>query len=500
MLKDIDLLKEMKKKEYGETIEKLQFKLSELQRQAKELKIPIILVFEGWEAAGKGTLINELIFPLDPRGFNVYATNELSEEEKLKPFLWRFWTRTPAKGRIAIFEKSWYRRTLVERMNGSVKGEKLEKSFEDIRNFEKHMVDDGNLVIKFFIHISKAEQKLRFEKLESDSAAKWRVTKEDWKQHNQYDKYVKVFEDTIKETDEEYAPWVIVEGNDKRYATVKIFKTIIQHLENKISKIKETENNKNSDINESVEAKENYEKIISKLDLSLSLSKEEYKEKLKIYQKKIREIEYEIYTRRIPVMILFEGSDAAGKGGNIKRITQNLDPRGYQVVPIAAPSSVELSHHYFWRFWNEIPKSGHITIFDRTYYGRVLVERVEGFCSKNEWQRAYNEINEMEQQLTNAGTVIIKFWLQIDKDEQLKRFNDRQNTPEKQWKITDEDWRNREKWDAYEAAVDEMIIKTSTKDAPWTTVESNSKYYARLKTLKTIIDVLEEKIKEKKKL
>jgi polyphosphate kinase 2 (PPK2 family) len=196
--------------------------------------------------------------------------------------------------------------------------------------------------------------------------------------------------------------------------------------------------------------------------------------------------------KRIPVVIAYEGWDAAGKGGNIRRLTEHLDPRGYEVVPIAAPNDIELAHHYLWRFWREVPKAGHITIFDRTWYGRVLVERVEGFCTVTDWRRAYREINEMERHLTAFGTVLCKFWLQIDRKEQLRRFREREAIAYKKWKITDEDWRNRRKWKAYQAAVEEMLARTSTPHAPWTIVESNCKWYARIKVLDTVIDAIKK--------
>ena len=238
--------------------------------------------------------------------------------------------------------------------------------------------------------------------------------------------------------------------------------------------------------------------ILSSADLSLSYTKEQYKEYLKPLQKKIFLLHNELYQKRIPVILAFEGWDAGGKGGAIKRLTEYMDPRGYRVNPTASPNDIEKAHHYLWRFWKNMPKDGHIAIFDRTWYGRVLVERIEGFCTPCEWKRAYREINEMEEQLANNGTVILKFWMQIDKKEQEKRFKERQNTPEKRWKITEEDWRNREKWDLYEEAVDEMLIRTSTTYAPWIIVEGNNKYYARIKVLQSVVQALEERLKKEK--
>ena len=237
--------------------------------------------------------------------------------------------------------------------------------------------------------------------------------------------------------------------------------------------------------------------VLSRADLTLAYGKEEYEKRLKKLQKKIEKLHGEVYRRRIPVVIGFEGWDAGGKGGAIKRLTENMDPRGYVVNPTAAPTEVEKAHHYLWRFWKAMPKDGHIAIFDRTWYGRVMVERIEGFSTAGEWQRAYQEINDMEKDLYDAGAVVLKFWMQIDKDEQERRFKERQQNPEKQWKITEEDWRNREKWDLYEAAVNEMLLRTSTEYAPWIVVEGNDKYYARIKVLETVVNALERRLKEK---
>ncbi|MDY5987809.1 MAG: phosphate--AMP phosphotransferase, partial [Lachnoclostridium sp.] len=235
---------------------------------------------------------------------------------------------------------------------------------------------------------------------------------------------------------------------------------------------------------------------LSDIPLDRTITDEEYEKELSSLQKKLGKLHNELYLRQIPVIICYEGWDAAGKGGNIKRITEALDARGYEVNPIASPEPHEKARHFLWRFWMRLPRTGHIAIFDRTWYGRVMVERIEGFCTEAEWKRAYEEINSMERDLTDAGAIVLKFWMQIDKDEQEKRFRARQENPEKQWKITDEDWRNREKWDKYETAVNEMLVRTSTVNAPWIVVEGNSKYYARIKVLESVVNAIEERLKK----
>lgn len=497
MLEKVDLYKKLDKKIAKETLEAQQLKLSLLQRECKDADIPVIIVFEGLGAAGKGIQINRLIEALDPRGFRVHTINKENEDEKMHPFLWRFWTKTPEKGRIAIFDRSWYRRVLTDRFDHVVDKSDIATAYTDIKFFEQQLVNDGTVVIKFFLYITKEEQKERFDRLLKNKETAWRVTEDDRKRNKEYSKYLKMNEEMLEETDTEYGPWTIIEAMDKEYASVKIISTVVQRLSYELERRKEVPSfSLATALTQTPQFKVG---ALSGVDLTKTMDKHEYRKSLDKLQKRLELLHSEIYRLRIPVVLAFEGWDAAGKGGAIKRLTSHLDPRGYAVFPTSSPNDIEKKHHYLWRFWNNMPKAGHIAIFDRTWYGRVMVERIEGFCTVEEWKRAYQEINEMEQQLTNAGAVVIKFWMHIDKDEQEERFKQRMETPEKQWKITDEDWRNREKWDAYEEAVDEMLVRTSTTYAPWIVVEANSKYYARVKVLKTVIDVLETKIKEVRK-
>jgi len=496
MLEKIDLKKKCQGKEYKARLEEESAKLSVLQRQCKEAGIPVIIVFEGFGAAGKGTQINRLIQAMDPRGFSVYTSNKESEDERLHPFLWRYWTKIPAKGRFAIFDRSWYRRVLVDRFDKITKKEELPSAFHDILSFERQLTDDGTVIIKFFLYISKEEQKKRFKLLEDSRETAWKVTEADWKRNKEYSEYLKINEEMLEKTDTDYAPWVIVEAMDKNYAALKIISSVTARLEKELEKKAAlTKSEKKA-----AKVVDKYKSgVLSGVDLSKALSNKEYKQKLDSLQKKMEILHSELYRLRIPVVICFEGWDAGGKGGAIKRLTSHMDPRGYQVNPTASPNDTEKAHHYLWRFWNNMPKAGHIAIFDRTWYGRVMVERIEGFCSEAEWKRAYQEINEMEEHLANSGCIVLKFWLHIDKDEQERRFKERMENPAKQWKITDEDWRNREKWDEYEKAVDEMLVRTSTTYAPWEIVEANSKYYARVKVLKTVVEAMEKEIEKRKK-
>ena len=497
MLEKIDLSKKVDKKTYRRVMDEAEEKLGLLQRECKDAGIPVILVFEGMGAAGKGVQINRLIQALDPRGFDVYACDRPTEDEQMRPFLWRYWTKTPAKGRIAVFDRSWYRSVQVDRFDGLTPEDKLGDAYQDILSFEKQLCDDGTVIMKFFLYIDKDEQKKRFKKLEGSKETSWRVTDEDWNRNKDFGRYLKMNEEMLEKTDTDYAPWVIIEAVDKDYAALKIASTVMDRLEYELEHSRPEE--EKTAQGQEAKIRERFKNgVLSGIDLSKSLTEEEYKTRLKKLQKRLAELHSELYRLRIPVVIGFEGWDAGGKGGAIKRLTSNLDPRGYRVNPTAAPNDIEKVHHYLWRFWNNVPKAGHIAVFDRTWYGRVMVERIEGFCSEAQWRRAYQEINEMESHMANAGAVVLKFWLHIDKDEQERRFKERQANPAKQWKITDEDWRNREKWDQYEEAVNEMLIRTSTTYAPWIVVEGNDKRYARVKVLQTVVDALEKKVKEVK--
>lgn len=495
MLEKIDLTKKMPKEEYRRKMDLLEPKLGELQRRCKELGIPVMIAFEGYPAAGKGMQIGALIHAMDPRGFEVHAVKRETEVEHMHPFMWRFWTKMPAKGRIALYDTSWYRKVLSERFEDKADKKSVAHAFGSILSFEQQITDDGIVLVKLFLAIDQKEQKARFKKLEENDETAWRVSAIDHECNKNFGKFEKIYDEMLRRTDTDYAPWHIIESTDRRFATVKIYTIVINALAESIEKA--TAQKPAARVQKTyIEDRDLKESILSKTDLSLAYSKKEYKQRLEKLQSKIQLLHGELYQKRIPVVLGFEGWDAGGKGGAIKRLTEKMDPRGYMVVPTASPNDWEKAHHYLWRFWQAMPKAGHVAIFDRTWYGRVMVERIEGFCTTDEWKRAYKEINDMEWDLYDSGAIVMKFWMQIDKDEQERRFRERQVNPEKQWKITDEDWRNREKWDQYEEAVNEMLIRTSTPYAPWIVVEGNDKYYARIKVLDTVVDAIEKRLRD----
>lgn len=387
MLEKLDLTKSLGKTEYKEKIAKLETRLGKLQRECRELGIPVMIALEGYGASGKGVQISELIKALDPRGFEVYAVKNETEEEKMHPFMWRFWTKMPQKGRIAIYDSSWYRKVLIDRFDKKTKKSELADAYRSICSFEEQLTSDGMVIIKIFLAIDKKEQKKRFDKLLSSDETAWRVSEGDLKRNKSFDKYQKVNEDMLTRTDTEYAPWNIVEAVDRRFATAKIYAIVVQTLAEKVEEVRK-QNRKKEEVNLRKDEEEEYtnvwtgvekESVLGKADLSLTYTKEEYKKRLEKLQKKMEKLHGELYRRRIPVVLGFEGWDAGGKGGAIKRLTEKMDPRGYVVHPTASPNDIEKAHHYLWRFWTDMPKAGHVTIFDRTWYGRVMVERIEGF-------------------------------------------------------------------------------------------------------------------------
>lgn len=476
--------------ELKERLVKARGKLYELQMKIKEHKLPVLVLFEGWGAAGKGSMIGKVIKNIDPRFFKAATMSSPTEEELRRPFLYRYMKQIPEAGKFTLLDAGWMEETTMACLEGKLGGEEYAKRIDSIKRFERQLTDNGYLLLKFFMHIDQEEQKKRLDGLLAEKDTRWRVSSFDEWQNDHYKKCRKVFDRYLSDTNLSTAPWYIIDALDKKWAELQILETMISGIETAL------QNSVHS-----VPLLQNVFPLVKmpKLkDIELEnkvIDEEEYKIELKHLQKKLRELHNRIYRKRVPVIITYEGWDAAGKGGNIKRITEALDPRGFEVHPIASPEPHEKARHYLWRFWTRLPKDGHVAIFDRTWYGRVMVERLEGFCSENDWRRAYNEMNEFEKELSDWGAVIIKFWVQIDKDTQLARFTDRQNNPEKQWKITEEDWRNREKWDAYEVAVNEMLQKTSTTYAPWHILESVDKKYARIKALKIVIRELEKAVK-----
>jgi polyphosphate:AMP phosphotransferase len=443
----------------------------------------------GVDCAGKSETVNLLNEWMDPRHIETHALRELTDEEQERPSMYRYWRVLPPRGKIGIFIGTWYSAPLVENVYGDIRNAELDQRLERIIRFEKMLCDEGALVLKFWLHLSEDAQKNRLKTLEKDPKTRWRVTDRDWENFKHYGKFRKVSERMLRSSSTPEAPWIIVEGTDPRYRYLTIARTILSSLRQRLDAPDLPVNAEL--IPPFVPAIDNV-LILKTLDMSKKIKKHDYEAELEKYQGKLNLLTRHNDFKKLSVVVVFEGNDAAGKGGSIRRITQGLDARQFRIFPVAAPTEEERAQPYMWRFWRNIPRKGRFAIFDRSWYGRVLVERVEGYCPQSDWMRAYGEINDFEEQLVRNRTVVVKFWLSISKEEQLKRFKEREKVGFKRFKITDEDWRNREKWAAYELAVCDMIDRTSTEIAAWILVEANDKYYARIKVLKTLCEKIEK--------
>lgn len=579
MLETVDFsLPSLPKDEYKPLRDELMERLVVLQQQARERGVGLVVLFEGWNGAGKGSRISDLMYHLDARATSVYVTENLDVKAARSfagaecgvtgfyPTMQEFWKALGMRGTITFYDRGWYtsavqhmlytefgslsikdgasnkaKRKAVAAAMAEAREERhidaLRRYLNSVADFERQLVDDGYLVVKFFVHVTREAQKKRLERLHDDPATRWRVGKDKLARIGNYEEAYRLYDNLLEGSDFSYAPWHLVNGEDKRRANLQIAETLASSLEAALSAQPDAEEaaaRAKAQANsagaleevplfgrtpeeealvaeaaerEAAEARARAPRasrfrqvddppVLDAQDHGLVLDPVAYKEELKGQQRRLNKLEMEMYQKRIPLMIMYEGWDAAGKGGNIKRVAQALDARAYTIFPSPAPTKPELLHPHLWRYWTRLPKAGHVGIYDRSWYGRVLVERVEGFASPSEWARAYDEINEFEQELVRWGAILLKFWVDVSPDEQLRRFRDREQDPAKQWKITDEDWRNRDKYPQYKAAVEDMFRLTSTPFAPWIVLESDDKRRARVKALKIINDALEARLRE----
>lgn len=532
MFETAELGHKLSRQEYKKRVPALRTELLEAQRKLlADASFPTIVVFAGVDGAGKGEIVNLLSGWLDPRWLVTHAYGEPSEEERERPEFWRYWRDLPPKGQIGLFLSCWYSNPVLRRVIDDAPLAEFDEQLDRIVAFEQGLADDGALILKFWLHLDKASQKRHFKQLEGNPELSWRVTETDWKHWRLYDRFIATAERTIRKTSTGHAPWKIVEGSDLDYSSTQVGTLLSESIEKHLARTRRrravvkahraaeasaaeataaqldeaaavaTEEATEGTVlaSEAPPASSGQPTVLSSLDMTRKLGKKEYNQQLNRYQGRLNQLHREARARKLSILLLFEGWDAAGKGGAIRRITAALDARSYQVIPIAAPTDEERAQHYLWRFWRHLPRAGRITIFDRSWYGRVLVERVEGFATEMEWMRAYTEINDFEEQLVEYGIVLLKYWVHITAHEQLERFRLREKTPHKAWKLTDEDWRNRERWDAYEQAVNDMVERTSTRLAPWTLIEGNDKRYARIAVLKALCARLEAALEKGKK-
>lgn len=603
MLEKVDFSQgPLSKEAYKQTYEALIDRLVVLQQKARERGVGLVVLFEGWNGAGKGSRISDLMYNLDARATSVYVASDVDADavrsfpgrvngvSDFFPLMQEYWHALGERGAITFYDRGWYTKA-TQRMLARTAGDLLlpregtRHYLEPIRDFERQLAADGYVVVKFFVHVTKKAQRKRLERLYDDPATRWRAPEKKLASTRSYEEEYELYDRLLEGSNFDFAPWVLLNGEDKRAANVTIARTLVDAIENALArKAHETKQAVGvvgaSSAGASASAAADADAAgadagvagadadaagedagatgtaadasaanpagatdapatadapgegelgdaaaweaariqhafapagsrfsivasyprVDAIDHSLSLERDEYKRELKSLQKRLFRLENLMYQARIPLMIMYEGWDAAGKGGNIKRVAQALDARAYTIFPSPAPTKVELAHPHLWRYWTRLPKAGHVGMYDRSWYGRVLVERVEGFATPAQWSRAYDEINEFEHDLVDWGAILLKFWVDVSPEEQLRRFEDRAADPAKQWKITPDDWRNREKYPQYKVAIDDMFRLTSTTYAPWVVLESDCKLYARVKALRTIVEALEKRLgKEQQK-
>jgi AMP-polyphosphate phosphotransferase len=497
MFESAELNHDISKAVYRREEAKLRQGLLDAQNELRQSgRFTVLVVLAGVEGAGKGEMVNLLNEWMDPRYIETRAFNLPSDEEAERPHMWRFWRALPPKGRIGIFFGAWHSQPILERVLGRIKTAEYDRRISEIQRMEKMLCDEGVLLLKFWFHLSRKQQKKRLKQLARDSDQNGRVMKAAWKLYDLYDEFAAVCEPFIRRTSSAEAPWIPVPGADPQYRSLAVGRTLLAALRERLD---DQPVKRLPDRTPPLLPVLDGLNVIQALELDQPMTREEYKEQFEKWSARLHALSWHPRFRDISVVVVFEGNDAAGKGGAIRRVTRSLDARRYHTVSIAAPSEEERAQPYLWRFWRQIPRRGIVTIFDRSWYGRVLVERVEGFCSEADWMRAYGEINEFEQELARHDVLVVKFWLAIDKDEQHRRFKAREKVDYKRFKITAEDWRNRRKWDDYERAVCDMVDRTSSSYAQWTLVEANNKYHARIKVLKTLCGALEDALKKVKK-
>jgi polyphosphate:AMP phosphotransferase len=431
----------------------------------------------------------------DNRGIQTHAFWDETDEEKDHPEAWRFWKRMPARGSIGIMFGGWYWEPLSERAHGVITEQDLDETSRAISDHERMLSLDGMLIIKLWFHLSRRSHAKRVKK-------RYEIQKHikglpgEGTGVKAYDEYLAAAERCIRLTDSGECPWHLVESDDKWFRDYSVAQVLIPMMRQRFEEHRTREQHGRSQ-EPIISVDKQPLTILDRVDLTASLEREAYTEALHHYKKKLHELSWEMYDAKRSTIILFEGWDAAGKGGTIRRMTSAIDARLFRSISVAAPTDEERAQHYLWRFWRHVPRAGYITVYDRSWYGRVLVERVEGYAQTYEWMRAYQEINTFEEQLVENGIVIIKFWLHISPEEQLRRFKEREEISWKKYKITEEDWRNREQWDDYKQAVKTMVEHTSTGHAPWSLIPANDKLYARIEVLKTVCQRMKEALKEK---
>ena len=496
MFEAAELDHKVSKQDYRKEEPELRRALLQAQRDlGAQARFPVPILIAGMEGAGKSETVHLLAEWMDPRFIEVSGFALPTEEEAAHPPMWRFWKALPPKGRIGVFFGGWHTMPILERAMGRIGAGGFAARMEAIMRLERMLTDEGVLLVKYWFHLSRAQQKKRIKALEKDKETSWKVSRYDRMLFERYDDFIEVCEPFLRETSTGNAPWQLVPAADERYRALFVGRHLLATMRARLDAPAAAPV---AAATTPAPAPPDRLNVIRALTLRQEMSRARYDTALAEAQRRLALATRHKRYGKISVIAVFEGNDAAGKGGAVRRLAAALDPRAYRIVPVAAPSEEERAQPYLWRFWRHVPRPGRMTVFDRSWYGRVLVERVEGFAPEPDWRRAYAEINDFEEQLFEHGAVVAKFWLAISKEEQYRRFKEREATAFKRHKITAEDWRNRERWDAYEEAVCEMLERTSTSIAPWTLVEADNKLHARVKVISTLAEAIEAGLRRAK--
>jgi polyphosphate:AMP phosphotransferase len=458
----------------------------------KAAKFSIALIVSGAPAAGRSETVNRLLEWLDPKYITVRAFGE-DDGKSRRPPMWRYWRTLPEFGRIACYFLGWYQDYITPATHDSHKARRrAQRQLARIRQLESMLTKDGVRVVKVHLDLDADTQRKRLKKLRADKLTRWRVTHEDLWLARHHKTVRKAMERCLNASDQPAARWHVIDGADEDYREVRVGEILRDEM---LAGLQQGAKRGHSSFPAgSTGARGKTEMrnvpILRRVRIG-KVDDDDYDRKLEELQGHLALMTRHARFRKHGLVLAFEGMDAAGKGGAISRITRALDARQYQVVPVSAPTPEERSYPYLWRFWRDVPERGHIAIFDRTWYGRVLVERVRGFAAPPDWRRAYDEINEFEHQLTESGLIVAKFWLQVSKAEQLRRFKARDEDPLKRFKVDPEDWTNRTFYDAYQTAAAEMVQRTHTRQAHWNVVPGDDKKSARLHVLTVVCDAVE---------
>lgn len=486
MLETAEVGQSLDRQSYDKRVPDLRTRLVQMQLSLRDADFPVIIVVTGDDLAGVRQVVDLLSEWMDPRFIHTHSFGDPTDPEKQRPVFWRYWQQLPPKGRIGVFTSAWSSWLLVHRLTGEYGRKGAAEFAHEIRAFESTLSAEGALILKVYLHLPPRKLSKRADEFDAPlMSADWTQLRKDLRKHPR--KVLSMIEQTLAETSIAQCPWNLVESDCPRHRNVTVARLVLDRV-NEHLKMRASRKTPPAAAPAVAETRT----ILSTVDLSVKLRGADYQRRMADLRGRLNDLAVRAYKKRLAVVTAFEGWDAAGKGGVIRRLAQCMNAPLYRIIPIAAPTAEEKSYHYLWRFWRQIPQRGRFVIFDRTWYGRVLVERIEHFATEEQWRRAYDEINDFEEHLTGGHTLLLKFWLHISKDEQLRRFKEREKIPFKRYKIGPEDYRNREKWSEYEVAVNEMISRTSTPAAPWHIVPSNDKPYARVHVIQTVVDALEK--------